>query len=112
MEKRVNRRKFLTGTVISDKMQKTRVVKVVWVAKHAKYDKPVQHMVKYKAHDEKNDSKIGDTVTIMESRPMSKEKRWAIVDLPSTNQNVKSSTNVDQGRSDISKEKVNKEQAK
>lgn len=53
MEKRVNRRKTLMGTVVSDKMQKTRVVKVVWVAKHAKYEKPVQHMVKYKAHDEK-----------------------------------------------------------
>ena len=78
MEKRINSRKFLTGTVISDKMQKTRVVKVVWVAKHAKYEKPVQHMVKYKAHDEKNDSKTGDTVTIMETRPMSREKRWVI----------------------------------
>jgi len=78
MEKRVNRRKLLTGTVVSDKMQKTRVVKVVWVAKHAKYDKPVQHMVKYKAHDEKNDSKSGDVVTIMETRPISKDKRWVI----------------------------------
>lgn len=80
MEKRVNRRKTLQGTVISDKMQKTRVVKVVWVAKHAKYDKPVQHMVKYKAHDDKNETKIGDVVTIMESRPLSKEKRWVIVE--------------------------------
>lgn len=80
MEKRLNRRKTLQGTVVSDKMQKTRVVKVVWVAKHAKYDKPVQHMVKYKAHDDKNETKIGDVVTIMESRPLSKEKRWVIVD--------------------------------
>ncbi|MBL8012384.1 MAG: 30S ribosomal protein S17 [Candidatus Omnitrophica bacterium] len=80
MEKRLNRRKTLQGTVISDKMQKTRVVKVVWVAKHAKYEKPVQHMVKYKAHDDKNETKIGDVVTIMESRPLSKEKRWVIVD--------------------------------
>ena len=78
MEKRANRRKLLTGTVVSDKMQKTRVVKVVWVAKHAKYEKPVQHMVKYKAHDEKNDSKAGDVVIIMETRPISKDKRWVI----------------------------------
>ena len=77
-ENRINRRKLLTGTVVSDKMQKTRVVKVVWVAKHAKYLKPVQHMVKYKAHDEKNDSKAGDVVTIMETRPISKDKRWVI----------------------------------
>ena len=81
MEKRINRRKLLTGTVVSDKMQKTRVVKVVWVAKHAKYDKPVQHMVKYKAHDEKNDSKTGDKVTIMETRPISKDKRWVISEI-------------------------------
>lgn len=80
MEKRLNRRKTLQGTVVSDKMQKTRVVKVVWVAKHAKYEKPVQHMVKYKAHDDKNETKIGDVVTIMESRPLSKDKRWVIVD--------------------------------
>ena len=53
-------------------------MKVVWVAKHAKYEKPGQHMVKYKAHDEKNDSKIGDVVTIMETRPISREKRWVI----------------------------------
>jgi small subunit ribosomal protein S17 len=77
-EKRVNRRKLLTGTVVSDKMQKTRVVKVVWVAKHAKYLKQVKHMVKYKAHDEKNESKEGDVVTIMETRPISKDKRWVI----------------------------------
>ena len=66
--------------MVSDKMQKTRVVKVVWVAKHAKYEKPVQHMVKYKAHDDKKETKVGDLVTIMESRPLSKEKRWIIVD--------------------------------
>jgi small subunit ribosomal protein S17 len=77
-EKRINRRKLLTGTVVSDKMQKTRVVKVVWVAKHAKYLKQVKHMVKYKAHDEKNESKEGDVVTIMETRPISRDKRWVI----------------------------------
>ena len=63
---------------MSDKMQKTRVVQVVWVAKHAKYEKPVQHRAKYKAHDEKNESKAGDVVTIMETRPLSREKRWII----------------------------------
>ena len=78
MEKRVNRRRFLTAKVISDKMDKTRVVQIQMVAKHAKYDKPVRNMVKYKAHDEKNSTKVGDVVRIMETRPLSKDKRWII----------------------------------
>lgn len=78
MEKRVNRRRLLTATVVSDKMDKTRVVQIQQVAKHAKYDKPVRHFVKYKAHDEKNATKVGDVVRIMETRPLSKDKRWVI----------------------------------
>ena len=78
MEKRVNRRRLLTATVVSDKMDKTRVVQIQMVAKHAKYLKPVRTIVKYKAHDEKNSSKTGDVVRITETRPLSKDKRWII----------------------------------
>ena len=78
MENRDNRRRFLTATVVSDKMDKTRVVQVLKVGKHGKYEKAVRHFVKYKAHDEKNAAKIGDVVHIMETRPLSKDKRWVI----------------------------------
>ncbi len=78
MENRLNRRKFVTATVVSDKMDKTRVVQVQRVAKHAKYEKPVRSAVKFKAHDEKNATKVGDVVLIMETRPLSKDKRWVI----------------------------------
>ena len=78
MEKRINHRRFLTATVISDKMDKTRVVQIQKVAKHAKYEKPVRCFVRYKAHDEKNVAKTGDVVRIMETRPLSKDKRWII----------------------------------
>ena len=77
-EKRANSRKFLQGTVVSDKMDKTRVVQVKWVTKHAKYQKVVRSASKYKAHDEKNETKTGDVVRIMETRPLSKDKRWVI----------------------------------
>ncbi len=81
IKERINRRKFLEGTVVSDKMQKTRVVQVRWSMKHSKYNKIVRRASKYKAHDEKNQSKIGDVVRMMETRPMSKEKRWVILDI-------------------------------
>lgn len=83
-EKRGNRRKFLEGTVISDKMQKTRVVQVRWNMRHSKYNKIVRRASKYKAHDEKNETKSGDVVRIMETRPISKDKRWVIVEKLST----------------------------
>ena len=75
---RANKRKFLEGTVVSDKMMKTRVVQVQTAAKHSKYLKISENAAKYKAHDEKNESKIGDVVLMMETRPLSKEKRWVI----------------------------------
>lgn len=78
MEKRINRRRLLTATVVSDKMDKTRVVQIQMVAKHAKYLKPMRTLVRYKAHDEKNSTKTGDVVRIMETRPLSKDKRWII----------------------------------
>jgi len=75
------RRRFLQGVVLSDKMNKTRVVQVKWRTKHAAYDKVVMKTNKYKAHDEKNESKQGDSVWIMESRPISKDKRWVIKEI-------------------------------
>ena len=84
-EKRVNRRKFLQGTVISDKMNKTRVVQVKWITKHSKYQKVVRSASKYKAHDEKNQTKEGDVVRIMETRPLSKDKRWVIMGVVKSN---------------------------
>jgi small subunit ribosomal protein S17 len=78
MEQRANRRRFLTAVVTSDKMDKTRVVQVQKVHKHSKYVKQVRTIAKYKAHDEKNAAKTGDVVRIMETRPLSKDKRWII----------------------------------
>jgi len=78
---RNNRRKFLSGEVISDKMNKTRVVRVQWISKHSMYDKTQLRTIKYKAHDEKNETKSGDRVKIMECRPLSKDKRWIITEV-------------------------------
>ena len=78
---RENKRKFLEGTVVSDKMMKTRVVQVIWSAKHYKYEKVLRKASKFKAHDEKNESKAGDFVRMMETRPLSKEKRWIIQEI-------------------------------
>ena len=82
---RQNRRKFLEGTIVSDKMQKTRVVQVRWAAKHSKYNKVVRRASKYKAHDEQNKTKIGDVVRMMETRPISKDKRWVIMEVVKSN---------------------------
>ena len=78
-QKRENRRKFLQGTVVSDKMNKTRVVQVKSISKHSKYYKITRSATRFKAHDEKNETKEGDVVRIMETRPLSKDKRWVIV---------------------------------
>ncbi len=69
----------LTGIIVSDKMQKTRVVSVDRQKKHARYGKYYTVTTRLKAHDEKNEYKTGDKVIIQESRPLSKEKRWTIV---------------------------------
>lgn len=74
-----NRRKVQIGRVVSDKMQKTIVVAVERHKKHPLYHKRVKVTKKYKAHDENNEAKIGDLVEIMETRPLSKEKRWRLV---------------------------------
>jgi small subunit ribosomal protein S17 len=74
---RGNRRE-LVGVVTSDKMQKTVVVQVTRRVKTAKFGKYITRRVKYKAHAEKSDYHVGDTVLIVESRPMSKDKRWRV----------------------------------
>lgn len=73
-------RKRLEGIIVSDKMQKTRVVKVERFKKHPRYLKYYRVSKKFKAHDEKNEYKKGDKVIIEETRPLSKEKRWRIVE--------------------------------
>lgn len=75
---RTGRRRYLQGTVVSDKMDKTRVVQIRSSVKHPKYLKIVRVANKYKAHDENNESKEGDVVRMMETRPLSKDKRWII----------------------------------
>jgi small subunit ribosomal protein S17 len=71
-------RRELIGVVTSDKMQKTRVVLVERRLSHAKYGKYMTSRAKYKAHDEKNEYKTGDRVLIVESRPLSRDKRWRV----------------------------------
>jgi len=76
-----NLRKVRTGVVFSNKMDKTITVAVKWKEKHPIYGKFVNKTKKYHAHDEKNDCNIGDTVRIMETRPLSKLKRWRLVEI-------------------------------
>ncbi len=76
-----NERKTRIGKVVSDKMEKTVVVAVERLVQHPLYKKSVKQTVKFKAHDENNDSHIGDTVEIMETRPLSKDKRWRVVEI-------------------------------
>ena len=80
MEKR-NLRKERIGVVTSDKMQKSIVVSVERKVKHPKYGKFVKKTTKFVAHDENNDCNIGDTVKIMETRPLSKSKNWRMVEI-------------------------------
>lgn len=72
------RRRTLLGTVVSNKMDKTVVVQVTRRYRHARYKKYVQERLRYKAHDETNDARPGDTVRIVECRPLSKDKRWRL----------------------------------
>jgi small subunit ribosomal protein S17 len=73
-----SKRRTMQGVVVSDKMDKTVVVRVSRVYKHPFYGKVVTAHEKYKAHDEKNECKVGDVVQLIESRPLSAEKRWAV----------------------------------
>ncbi|MBR5484963.1 MAG: 30S ribosomal protein S17 [Oscillospiraceae bacterium] len=76
-----NLRKTRVGTVVSDKMDKTVVVAIVDSVKHPLYKKIIKRTVKFKAHDEKNECGIGDKVQIMETRPLSKDKRWRVTNI-------------------------------
>ena len=76
-----NLRKVRIGKVVSDKMDKTIVVAVVDNVKHPLYNKIVKRTYKLKAHDENNECGIGDTVKVMETRPLSKDKRWRLVSI-------------------------------
>ena len=76
-----NMRKSAVGKVVSDKMDKTIVVAIEDSVKHPLYKKIIKRTVKFKAHDEKNECKAGDRVCIMETRPLSKDKRWRLVEI-------------------------------
>ena len=80
MEER-NLRKVMIGTVLSNKMDKTVVVAVETSVSHKKYGKTVKRTYKLKAHDEENTCQIGDKVKVMETRPLSKDKRWRVVEI-------------------------------
>lgn len=73
-------KKIYTGKVTSNKMDKTVVVAITRLFQHPVYKKTVKRVTKFKAHDERNKCNIGDTVKIVEIRPLSKEKRWAVID--------------------------------
>lgn len=76
-------KKVYTGKIISDKMDKTVVVAVTRLTQHPVYKKTVKKIAKFKAHDPENTCKIGDLVSIIESRPLSKDKRWKIIEIVS-----------------------------
>jgi small subunit ribosomal protein S17 len=74
-------RKIRTGKVVSDKMNKTVVVAVESLVSHPMYKRTIRRTKKFKAHDEENSCRIGDKVKIMETRPLSKEKRWRVIEI-------------------------------
>ena len=76
-----NMRKTLVGRVASDKMDKTIVVAIEDSVKHKLYNKVIKRTIRFKAHDEKNEARVGDRVKIMETRPLSKDKRWRLVEI-------------------------------
>ncbi|ACV61248.1 ribosomal protein S17 [Desulfofarcimen acetoxidans DSM 771] len=80
MEER-NNRKIRVGRVVSNKMDKTVVVSVETITPHKLYNKTIRTSKKFKAHDEENSCRTGDTVRIMETRPLSKEKRWRVIEI-------------------------------
>ena len=75
------KRKTRVGCMVSNKMDKTVVVTVETLRHHPLYKKTIRRAVKYKAHDEKNECRLGDTVKIIETRPLSKEKRWRVAEI-------------------------------
>jgi small subunit ribosomal protein S17 len=79
-EEHVSGRRVMVGRVVSDKMEKTVVVEVTRRVRHARYGKIINRTDRYKAHDEANACKVGDEVVIQESRPLSREKRWRVIE--------------------------------
>ena len=79
--RRVNRRKTLEGVVVSDRMDKSVVVLVERTFRHPLYQKAIRRQKKYMAHDEYNECRVGDRVRIMETRPLSRHKRWRVVEI-------------------------------
>ncbi|MCX8032015.1 MAG: 30S ribosomal protein S17 [Thermoleophilia bacterium] len=80
-EERVVKQKERRGVVVSDKMDKTIVVAVTTVKPHPRYQKVVRRTTRFKAHDERNEARVGDVVLIRECRPLSKEKRWRLIEI-------------------------------
>lgn len=74
------KRKVMTGTVVSTAMQKTAVVTIERLVRHEEYGKYIRQRSRFKIHDEKNECKVGDVVRFMETRPLSKDKRWRLLD--------------------------------
>jgi small subunit ribosomal protein S17 len=74
-------RKVRVGRVVSDKMDKTVVVEILNIKSHSLYKKVIREQSRFKAHDERNDCRVGDLVRIMETRPLSKDKRWRVVEV-------------------------------
>jgi small subunit ribosomal protein S17 len=81
MESQRKKREFEIGIVLSDKMNKTRVVQTERLTRHPKYARIMKKYDKFKVHDEKNISKVGDKVKVMETRPISKDKHWVLVEV-------------------------------
>ena len=81
MTKRLSKRKVRVGVVLSDKMDKTIVVRIDRLTTHKKYRRVIRKATKFKVHDEQNQAKAGDKVRIMETRPFSKEKRWRLIEI-------------------------------
>ncbi len=81
MEKDGGRRKIRRGTVVSDKMDKTVVVRVERLTRHPQYNRVMKRAKKFKAHDELNQCSVGDIVEIIETRPLSKDKRWRVTEI-------------------------------
>lgn len=86
----MGKRKQFIGTVTSDKMQKTVIVRVLQMSKHPKYSRIMRNYNKFKAHDEKSVAKMGDTVKIEETRPLSKDKRFRVLEVVKKASQVKS----------------------
>lgn len=86
----IGKRKVRIGQVVSDKMDKTVVVAVETLRRHPLYKKAIRRTKKYKVHDEGNVCKVGDRVKILETRPLSKEKRWRVIEIISKSKSVES----------------------